>query len=210
MPASSRNFEAKGIVAKSIEEIFGQLAGVVDTLDKSGELGTRTPEKEMLDNPAGNINFGKSIAFTFDQMVQKTVKELKPSAQYTQQLKKSEHNTLQETLGILHPLENPVSTNAYVIIQNPTTMNIGNIVTAQVNYDDTLTKIEALAQTPQLLEAPKNTAERERIINLQIIMQLFLQQHLEFWINTTDTIREFSKSASCLNEKRNPTTTSCN
>lgn len=61
------------MVVQSIEEVYGELYGVIDTLDKSGQLGIWEKQQEFLDNPAENLNFAKTLTFTFDQNVKKRV-----------------------------------------------------------------------------------------------------------------------------------------
>ncbi|MDR3168305.1 MAG: hypothetical protein LBU27_00645 [Candidatus Peribacteria bacterium] len=202
VPASSRNFEGKGTVVKSIEEIFGQLIGVVDTLDKSGELGTYKKEKEMLDNSASNINFGKSITFTFDQVVQKKADPQKKPKQLKEKELNDANITLLESLGIANPLENPTSVNTYILTQDSATIKVANTMMAIVNYDAELQKQTVLEENPKLLEDTKTTANREKDINLETMMATFLSQHRTFWIDATSTIKEFTTFSSVLLGKK--------
>jgi hypothetical protein len=176
--------------------------GVVDTLDKSGELGTYTPQKEFLDNPASNINFAKSLTFTFDQFIQKRTAVQEVSKQLKEKQTKSEHTILQETLGIANPLDNPESINAYILVQNPATMTMEDNMMAQVQYDAEVEKQTDLKEKPQPIVEPNDTANRTKNIEVENTIAVFLSQHQMFWIDIETTMKEIQVLSKVLLGKK--------
>jgi hypothetical protein len=69
VPVSAKDFSPGGTIVYSIEEVFNQWYGVMDTLEKGGELGVHEKQKEFLDSSTKGMNFGKMVTFTFDQAV---------------------------------------------------------------------------------------------------------------------------------------------
>ncbi|GHV25677.1 hypothetical protein FACS1894176_04780 [Bacteroidia bacterium] len=202
VPSTNRNFSSRGVTVQSIEEVYGQLFGVVDTLDKSGELGITEQQKEFLDNPASNINFAKSLTFTFDQFIQKRAAVQEVSKQLKEKQTKAEHTILLETLGIANPLDNPESINAYVLVQNPATMTMEGNMMAQVQYDAEVEKQTDLSETPKPMVEPNDTANRTKNIELENTITVFLSQHQMFWIDIETTMREFQTLSKVLLDKK--------
>jgi hypothetical protein len=135
-------------------------------------------------------------------MVQKRAEISKKSKQLIEKENKDANVILQELLNIIHPLENPVNVNDYLIIQNTTTMNIENTVMAQVNYDSTVQKNETLQETPKPIADNKTTAIREKNINLEDTMNKFLDQQRNFWKDSKVTIEDFQTLAGEARKKR--------
>jgi hypothetical protein len=143
VPVSAKDFSPGGIVVYSIEEVFKQLYGVVDTLDKGGELGVHEKQKEFLDSSIKGMDFGKMVTFTFDQAV-KSSPPSAPSEYMSKQVAKSEDTNIKQLLGVSHPLDDPVGRDAYIIVQNP--MNLVNTYATQQNYANEVKKVEVLQQ----------------------------------------------------------------
>lgn len=126
----------------------------------------------------------------------------KTSKQITEKKLKAEHATLQETLGISNPMDNPNNINAYVLVQNPATMTMAENMIAQVRYDTELQKQEILQQSPQLFVDAEDTANREKNIDLESVMAVFLSQHQRFWVDFTATMKEFQLLSTVLLNKK--------
>ncbi|MDR2191124.1 MAG: hypothetical protein LBP53_08425 [Candidatus Peribacteria bacterium] len=110
---TAKDFSPKGKVVYSIEESLKEIYGVVDTLEKGGELGTYEKQKEFMDSSTKGMDFGKMIAFTFSQSTKTHVS--KSSAYFRKQVAEEYNTKLKETLGVAAPLNNPVSRNRYTV-----------------------------------------------------------------------------------------------
>jgi hypothetical protein len=81
-------------------------------------------------------------------------------------------------------------------------MNMSDTMMSQVTYDIEVEKQGDLEQSPQFFVNADLTASREKSIDLESIMAIFLSQHQMFWNDITDTMKEFqSLSLTLLNKK---------
>jgi hypothetical protein len=178
VPVSAKDFSPGGTVVYSIEEVFKQLYGVVDALDKGGEVGVHEKQKEFLDSSIKGMNFGKMVTFTFSQ-AEKSSPPADTSEYMSKQVAKAEDTNIKQILGVSHPLEDPVSSSAYTLVQNR--MNLVNTYATTYNYADEAKKVEVLQQTLTALSDVKETLRNEKDILIGTEIDVYLDQQRKFW-----------------------------
>ena len=166
IPAASKNFEGGGIIVYSLEKIFSELFAILDSLDRSGELGVFEKQEGFLDSSTKKMKFSEMITFTFGQSVKRNPELAKQSVHFREAVLKNDNASLKQELGVSHPLENPMTVNSYVLIQNRNDITLANTFSAQVRFDDELKKVRELQQMPSRLADMELIARTNRYIDL--------------------------------------------
>lgn len=202
VPVTSKSFSQRGVVVYSIEEIFNQLYGVLDSLDRSGELWINVKQSEFLDSSTKKMSFPKSISFTISQSAKIPSNADGKGTEYFQkaQLKK-ENDILMQEKWISHPIEDPVRVNDYVMVQNIVEDKMKSNYSSSINNDQEKSSQESLQKTSTLVSDVSKNYQNQRYIQLSAEMYRFLDYHLSSWIEISNTIAAIDATARVLSAK---------
>ncbi|MDR0650012.1 MAG: hypothetical protein LBG59_00980 [Candidatus Peribacteria bacterium] len=99
-------------------------------------------------------------------------------------------------LGVSQPLDNPVSRDGYLLIQNP--MNMVNTYATTQNYANEAKKVEDLQQSLTALSDVKETSRNEKDILIGNEIEVFLDQHHKFWLTVEMVLKQIISVANQL------------
>ena len=125
----------------------------------------------------------------------------KKSEKFTENNLKEVSNQTKQTFGIVQDLKNPVSRNAYSLVHNGAQISTASSYSAQVDRQTEVDKQNSLQQTQSFLSDITDTSRQEQYIRLSNEMDDFLTQHILFWIEVTNLLKEMEATTAQLAAK---------
>ena len=160
-------------------------------------------QEEFLDSSTKKTSFSKSISFTISQMQAKPQSvSQKGSSEYIdiEQLKK-DNVTLMQTYGVFHPLDNPLSANSYLVIQDVVSKRVGDSFVTVQHIDAERSSQQELQQETVALQDHMKHYANERYVQLSVEMYSFLTYHLDAWLHIADVVNSLTATFKALAAK---------
>jgi len=133
--------------------------------------------------------------------VKRKAPDNKKSEKFTENNLKEVSNQTKQTFGIVQDLKNPVSRNAYSLVHNGAQISTASSYSAQVDRQTEVDKQNSLQQTQSFLSDITDTSRQEQYIRLSNEMDDFLTQHILFWIEVTNLLKEMEATTAQLAAK---------
>lgn len=201
VPTQNHFFDSDGIIIYSFERVINEIFGVLDSLDKSWELGIYEKQKEMLDSSTKSMNIAKQFTFTVEQTVRSIVTTQEESDKMKIDKAKIENTSLKRATWILKDIQDTSISTKYTIIQDNKAISEENNVIAKLLNALEEQKNEVLSAQLQSSFDQWDISKAEKKIWLWIIMDNFLLRHIKFWVNITDYFKELQTTAEYLISK---------
>jgi hypothetical protein len=169
-------------------------------MDKGGELGIFVKQSSYLDSSTKKMVLPKSITFSANTSVQDKAPNNKESDQYVEETLKKTNAELKELL-VLQCLDNPVSRNAYLLIQDPTAVGLSTTYSASVDPTNEANKAASLQQLPDLVEEALSATRQDQDVTLSTTVSTYLEGQMKFWMNMEKLMTEMKDTAGKLATK---------
>lgn len=109
---------------------------------------------------------------------------------------------METLIGNQNPLSDSVSTDAHMLVGDPSQIHTDTNVVAEQDLTQEQIKVQELQTAVQYGLDQERVLRNEKHINLRLVMEHLLANHLNFWLHATEKFKEMQSLLELLGAKQ--------